>query len=715
MAALQKIRSKGALLLIVVGLALFAFIAEEFVRSLSTSKNESRQRVGEVCGKSIDIQEFNQLVEEYTDVIKFTNGLENLTEEQAQSVRDQVWQNFVQNAVLENECEELGLTVTDAEMQEIIKSGNSPLLQQTPFTNQQGGFDQAALNQFLTNYKVMQSQPSQNPDAYAYYTQIYNYWLFIEKNLRQQTLAAKYQVLLNNSFISNPVSAKAAFNATHNKKDVLVAALPFTSINDADITVEEADLKAKYEEYKPAFVMDEATRDIKYIDVNIVASQADRDQIHGEMLEAAASLNAGGADIANIVRKSGSSVSYSTLPIRKESLPSDIAGRLDSMVVGAQVGPYVNAGDNTENIIRLMATTTVPDSVQFCQIGVAGEDAAAQQKADSIMKALQSEPFDSVASHLGQNGAANWLTSAQFEGSVIDENNRKYISAVLSQTTGTTQQVKVGGNIIIVKVMDRRNFVQKYDVAVIKRSIDFSNETFNKIYNDFSQFVAANRTLEEIEANAATAGYMVQTRQSMYASEHNVAGVSGTREAMRWAFNEDTEVGSVSDIYTCGNNDHLLVLAVTEVNDGKYRTLESVKTFLESEVKNDKKATILKEKMATCTSVAEVAKIQGAVQDTVRQSTFAYPASVMAIGASEPALSGAIAKTEKGNFVQGVKGNSGVYAFQVLNAEKAPEMNDTDKEVAASQLVSQQMRAASRFMGDLFQKAKITDNRYLFY
>ena len=151
MAALQKIRSKGAILLLVVGLAVFAFIAEEVVRALSSSRTESRQSVGEVYGKSINIQEFNDLVDEYTSVVKFSSGLENLNEEQTQSIRDQVWQTYVQNQLLQHEAEELGLTVTDAEVQDIINNGQSPLLAQTPFSNPQtGAFDVQTLNQFLT-------------------------------------------------------------------------------------------------------------------------------------------------------------------------------------------------------------------------------------------------------------------------------------------------------------------------------------------------------------------------------------------------------------------------------------------------------------------------------------------------------------------------------------------------------------------------------------
>ena len=138
MATLQKIRSKGKFLIAVVGLALFAFIAEEFVRSLSYSQSESRQRIGKVNGESINIQEFNQEVDEYVNVVKFSNGLTSLTDDQMSMLRDQVWQTMVNNKIIEHEAEKLGLVVTDAELQDIISKGSSPMLAQTPFRTQQG-------------------------------------------------------------------------------------------------------------------------------------------------------------------------------------------------------------------------------------------------------------------------------------------------------------------------------------------------------------------------------------------------------------------------------------------------------------------------------------------------------------------------------------------------------------------------------------------------
>ncbi len=717
MATLQKIRSRGALLILFVGLALFAFIAEEAVRSISSSRAESHQQVGEVNGNSINITEFNDLVEEYTDVVKFSSGTENLTEEQMQQIRDQVWNTFVQNQLLEKEASELGITVTDAEMQEIIKNGQNPLLTQTPFRNQQtGAFDVEALNQFLNQYKTVKEQPGQPAEAIAYYTQLYNYWKFIEKNIRQQTLANKYQSLLTHLFIANPTAIENNIKASKDEKDILIAAMPYSAVKE-EVKAEDSEIEAKYKEMLEAFRIDEPTRDIKYIDVAITASKADREQINAELNEAAQQLQAADADYANIIRKSGSTIAYSELPVRRSALPSDIAREVDSLAVGAQKGPFLNAGDNTQNVVRLIAKTTLPDSVQVCQIGVSGIDAAAQKTADSIVTALNAgAPFDSIARKYNQAGAEQWITTAMYENTTIDENSKKFINAIFTQAAGSLQQVKLSSGIAIVKVLDRRNPVEKYQVAIIKRPLDFSNDTFNKTYNDFSQFVASNKTAEEIEANAMKAGYMVQERKSIFSSEHNIAGLSGTRDAFRWIFNDDTKIGEISELYTCGNNDHLLVVILTAKNDSKYRSLASVKEYIETEVINDKKAGKIIEQMNACNDLAAVKKLAGVQTDTIHHITFNAPAFIPTTGSSEPAISGAVAKTAKGGFVKGVKGNAGVFAFQVLSENKSTaKIDDAAKQTAKSQLANQALRASSRYMQELFQKANVVDNRYIFY
>ena len=147
MATLQNIRSKGPLLVIVIGLALFAFIAGDAWKVLQPHQS---QDVGEVNGESISAQDFQALVEEYTEVIKFSSGNSALSDEQTNQIKDEVWRTYVNNKLIEKEAKKLGLVVSKAEIQAIINAGVHPMLQQTPFRNPQtGAFDKDMLKKFL--------------------------------------------------------------------------------------------------------------------------------------------------------------------------------------------------------------------------------------------------------------------------------------------------------------------------------------------------------------------------------------------------------------------------------------------------------------------------------------------------------------------------------------------------------------------------------------
>lgn len=717
MATLQKIRNRGKILIFTVGLALFAFIAEEFVRSLSYTQTERHQRVGKIYGDKINVQEFNSQVEEYTDVVKFTQGVNTLSDDQLSMMRDQVWQTLVSDKLMEHECEKLGITVTDAEMQDIINNGRNQLLAQTPFRTQQGTFDVNALKQFLNQYNEVMTNPQISSEIKEQYQQMNNYWKFIEKTIRRQTLTNKYQSLLNGLMVSNPVAAQASFEGRTNESDIYMVALPFSSIKDDDVKVEDSELKAKYEELKELFLADQETRDIKYIDINVTASEEDKANLQKEM-EGYAQALAEGADPAKTVREAASQVPYSVLPVSAKALPHDIAEKLDSLSVGDQVGPFVHEHDNTINIVRLIAKVNLPDSVEVRQIAAPGNDMAAIEKtADSIMNALAAGAnFDTIAKKYDQPATKTWITSNQYEGQAIDENNRKFLGTITTAAVGSYNKIVLDGQgVIVAQVTDRRNIIAKYDAAVIKRAIDFSKDTYGKAYNDFSSFLAGNPKAEDIEANAAQAGYNVQTRENMSNTEHNVANVRSTREALRWIFNEDTKVGDVSPLYECGENDHLLVIMLTGIHKKGYLAWddEQIRTFLTGEVMKDKKAALLAEKMKSAKSVADVAKIEGAVTDTISHITFASNAFVSKIGASEPALSGSVSKAKKGEFKSGIKGKAAVYAYQVLNQKKTESKYDQKEE--EQKLQQNIARNISSFTNELLKKANISDKRYIFF
>lgn len=716
MATLQKIRNKGPLLMIVVGLALFAFIAEEFFRSIQSANSESKQRVGEVYGKSLSVHEFQNLVDEYSQVVKFTSGVNSLNDDQLTQVRDQVWNTYVNNRLIEHEAEKLGLTVTDEEVQEIINTGASQMLAQTPFRNEQTGrFDANLLKNFLSDYESMKNNATQMPAEYVeYYESLYKYWQFVEKSLRQEALANKYQILLAKSILSNPVAAKASFEDRINESDILLAAVPYTSIADSLVEVKESDLKAKYDEMKEAFKQTEESRAIKYIRVQVNASAADHDALMKEMNEYAEQLKSG-ENIAKVVRQSGSIVNYSELPLRKRAIPGDIALQIDTMAIGTQKGPYYNAGDRSLNIVKLLGKVSAPDSIEYRQIQVVGADLDVIKKtADSIITALNAgTPFDSIAKKYGQTGAKMWLTSANYEGADMNADNLKYLKAILNGETGKIQNVALSQANIILQVTDKRAMTTKYDIAIIKRGVEFSRDTYAKAYNDFSQFLAANTTIEEIEKNAPQAGYLVLSNDNQFSYEHNVAGVANTREALRWIFNEDTDINSISPLYECGNNDQMLVVMLTGIHKAGYRSLDEVKEYLQAEVIKDKKAEKIKGETANWKSINDAKQYATAVVDTVKHVNFSNAAYITATGASEPIVSAAASKAQQNQFVNGVQGNAGVYALQVLAKNKRAEtFNEANEE---AQLNNNNLRAISRFVAELYEKADVKDNRYLFF
>ena len=713
MAALGKIRSKGAFLMGIIGLGLFAFIAEEAFRSCESTRNNARQQVGEVLGEKINVNEFQKLVDEYTEVIKMQQGAEALNDEQLNQVKDMVWNTFVQTKIVEHEAKQLGLRVTDAELQNVLKAGTNPMLLQTPFVNQQTGrFDANALQKFLAEYDT---QRSANPQMAQQYETIYKYWTFIEKTLRQQLLAQKYQSLLAHCLLSNPVEAKMAFKEENNESNIQLAAFPYSSIQDDKVQITESDLKAKYDELKPRFQQYVESRDIKYVDFQVTPSAADKNALQKEFAGYAKDL-ASAEDPSAVVRKSSSLVNYLGIPVGKTAFPSDIAAKFDSMAVGHTSGIIENTMDNTLNVIRLIAKQQLPDSIEYSQIQVGGASAdVAHKSADSIYAALKAgADFEAVAKKYGQTGQKAWMTTQQYQNAPsMDNDTKNYITSLNMMAVNETKNIVLPQGNIIVQVLSRKAMTDKYIAAVIKKNIVFSNETYSKAYNKFSSFVSANQTGDDIIKNAAKSGYRVQEANDITTAQHYLANIHGTRDALKWLF--EAKQGAVSQMYTCGDNDHLLVAVLTKIHPVGYRSLDDsqVKEMVKAEVMKDKKAEMLMSKLNGVSTLA-AAKAKGAKVADVNQVTFAAPVFVTLTGASEPALSGAVYATAKGKFsTKAVKGNAGVYMFQVTNKTMRP--GKFDDKTMEQKLRQKTMQYAGNFMNELYINAKVVDNRYLFF
>ncbi len=730
MAALGTIRKRGALLVGVLGLALFAFIAEEFFRSLETTSNIDKNQVGQVYGEKLSIQDFQAMVEEQSEITKIQLQMQgqdgNLTDQQTEQIREQVWQQYVQKQIIAHECDKLGLFVTDGEVQEALRTGNAQSLQMLAgiFRSQTGGFDLAQLQDFLKNYNktIAQAQQAQNAEAVEQIQMVKKLWEYTDKQLRDELLASKYQMLFAMGFTSNPIAAKASFNDRTVQKNAEVAALPYSIINDKDIKVTDDELKAAYNDFKENFYSPAETRDLKLIDVNVTASATDRAELMKKVQDFQQQLQSG-SDVANVVRSSNSAVAYSNIPMSKQAFQrmSDVSSALDSMAVGSVKPTYYNAQDNTINTIKLIGKEQAPDSILYRQIAATAADADARKaQADSILKALNAgASFADLAKKYGQRSDSVWVTASQIEQFGMNDDEAAYITQLYHIGSNSAQVISNDQGAAVVQVLDRRKMETKYNVAVVKCPLNFSKKTYENELSRLNRFLAQNKDVASIEKNAAKNGYMVSDvpgyspMQNLIAS--NIGG-SGAKDCARWIFDE-AKAGDVSKLYECGRNgDHLLVVAVTATNDKGYLPWDNkdVKEFLTAAVRQQKKAEKALAMAKGVKTTADMQKVKGAVMATLTNQTMASYANVTGVNVPEPKLSGAIAKTKVNQNTALVQGAGAIYVAKVTGESKTADKFDAATEMAQLSQQDGQRAFRSVFSYLYTHKAKIVDHRYEF-
>lgn len=716
MAALQKIRSKGVLLVSIIALALFLFVAGDLFRGLESLFHSNSQQIGEVNGESVSVQDYQKMVDDMQNYYEIATQKSSFNEDELNRIKDEAWQSYVQSQLIAKECEELGIAVSESEISEVIKSGYSQMLQVPVFMNQQTQrYDFSMVNAFLTEYQKMKKAGSQIPDAYE---KIYKYYLFVQRQIHDQLLTQKYQVLLSQSFLSNPIEAKMAFEGRSEEAEIVLASIPAASVKDSEVNVTDEDIKSKYDEDKEQYKQYVETRDLKIVDVAVTASEADKAAALKDMQEAESKLAAASnnASAGNVVRQASSLVQYADIYKTKNAYPSMIASALDSMAVGSVAHSQYDPMTNSFYTFKLLGKENQPDSVLFRQIAVIGKDEAdISKKADSIMAAISNGAnFKDIAKKYNQPGDSAWIASTQFENASLDANNAAFVSTLFSMNAGSSKKLTLeNGGTAILQVLKTANNVSKYNVAAVVKELKFSDETYNNEYNKFSTFVAENKTLQQIEANAPKSGYVVRPIDDITTASHNIANIHATREALKWAFDE-AKVGDVSQLYECGSNDHLLLVALTGINKEGYRPVEKVKEFIKDELMTEKKVEKVYETVKNIKNMADATKAKNAVVDTIKHVTFAAPTFVAATTSSEPIIGAVSAKTAKGSFAGPVKGNNGVYMLQVISKNKSAEKFDKQAEQNSAAQTNFSM-ASNAIINSLYLKANVKDCRYKFF
>ncbi|MBQ7946729.1 MAG: SurA N-terminal domain-containing protein [Bacteroidaceae bacterium] len=707
MATLQKLRNMGPLLVIFVGLALFAFIAGDAWRLFQSHTVD--QNVGSVNGEKLSAMDFQKMYEEYTNAVKFARGTNALTEDEMNQVKDEVWSTYISNQILSAEAEKAGLTVTATELQAIVNAGSDPLLAQTPFRNEKGVFDKDILNNFLTQY----DNNKENPEFLEQYKPVYDYWKFIEKTIMLNALTGKYQALVQNSFIGNPIVAKSNYEANSNTYDIEVVAYPYSAVKGDDCVATESEIEKLYNQKKENYKQPYESRSIKYASYRVTPSPADREELRAELSEYADSLKAGDTDYASIVRLASSEVTYSDQPWQKSAFPEEVQARLDSVAVNSVTGPIYSQSDDSYTVFKLLSKSTLPDSVKYDLLVVSAENIEKTNAlADSLLGALKGGAnFAEVSKKYNQeNNEGMWFTSAQYEGMPVASNSLIDKLVEGKKCGYEVVDIENANSKAIVRITESKNPVEKYHAVVIKRANEFSKDTYNDAYNKFSQFVANCKDAADMEAKADEFGFRVMTQNNIHTGTHKVANIAGTRDALRWIF--EAAEGDISPLYECGENDYLLVAAVTAVNEKGYAPLENLRHMLGYEIANDKKAKKIMAEIKGKT-MEQIKGMENVKSCETKRISFSAPAYISATASNEPAISAIAGKLNIGQESAPIKGNNGVYVIKlVAKNAKGGEFNAKSEEDVIKTMGA---RNSNNIFGELIQNAEIEDNRYRFF
>ncbi|MDR1258875.1 MAG: SurA N-terminal domain-containing protein [Tannerellaceae bacterium] len=711
MATLEKIRSKAGLLVIVVGLALFAFIIGDFLNSGSTYFKQHQEKIADVNGTTITIQEYQKRIEDMTDVYKMQTGLNNLQEEDMTRIRQSIFDSMVHEIVLNGELDELGMSVSPEELFDMVQGENisTALLQNQMFHNPEtGAFDKTFFLNFLK--QIDDDFIATSPQEYqAQLLQYKKLWIFWEKNIKMQRMEQKYTALLGKTIAANTLDAKDAFNAAAESADIVYAMQSYSTIPDSVINVGKAEVEKLYNQRKELYKQPEA-KVIKYIDVDIVPSQEDFDMASSQIEQLREEL-AASDDVRDLVNDN-SEVPYINAFFSEAGLDPEQKQFVTTAAVGDVYGPIFENVNNKYRMFKLVDKTSAPDSVRLHIIMLQPTETA---KADSLMDVLsKGGDFAELAlthsvdqSSSANGGEVGWITEAAAL-SALDEDFKTELFAARLNEVSIFKSTQV---VMLFKVTEKTASVNKYKIADIDITVTPSSKTYSNLYNALNQYISNNQDVDKLDATAQEAGYNLLSNVSVTASDQILGSIPQSRQVIRWAFEHSR--GDISEIFDCDNKHFVIAAHQGTVREG-YRSLASVEPVLKSELVAEKKGKQIAEdlKARNLTSLDAYAQAMGATVDSVRFVSF-NTARITGIGL-EPKLNAMISLTGTGSLSEPVIGNNGVYVFQVVNKETNDREYDEAVEIRDIES-SYPYRYGYMAVQSLVNHAKITDNRIRFY
>lgn len=717
MATLERIRRRGVFLVVVVGLAMFAFIIGDFLNSSQTYFGQAKQKVAVIDGKTLKYPEFQNAIDQLTVVYKIETG-QTGNDEMNEQIREQVWTNFLNSTLIGEQAAKLGLTVPKEELNDLtIGQHISPIITgRRVFVDPQTGvFSKQALLNFLTGLnQALQKNDPQHAEEIKQYEQYWDFWITMVK---ENTMQQKYVTLLSKTITSNALDAKYSFDRNETSVDMTYTMQPYYSIPDASVTVTESEIKTLYNKQKERYRQD-ANNDFKYVLIPIKPSQADFATVSQKIDRLKANFTSA-SDVASIVNNNSDS-KYINVPLTKNDIPPYLQDFAFNGNAGDVFGPTLE--NDTYVMAKIVeAKVMEPDSINIRHIFVAAQtDTATTILADSIQNAIKggadfavlAKKYSRIQQTAANGGEIGWVREPNLLQMGFNQNlASKIFKAGLKEIIVD----KEPQGIQLIQVTEQKNMIPKVKVGVVSIKVIPSDATREQYYNQAKQFAASATSLSNFDATAKTQGLIVHPATQVDPNAPQIGMIKNSRSVVRWV--NDNKIGTVSDVLECGTqNDQLIVAVITAKRDKGYRSLEDVTPDLKAQLITDKKAEMMIKNITSAMTRAQTLPALAATlnlkMDTATNVNF-YSNGGGSL-TNEPMIIGAATASQANKLSAPLQGKMGVYVFSISNIQQKKDPFILQNE--ETMLDSRQNYMLPYIMFQVLkEKADIQDNRAKFF
>ena len=705
MAVIGKIRKHSTFLVIVIGVALAAFVLGDFAKGGGGSRDVN---VGVVDGEDITIMDFNSEAEKNIEATMQQQQKDRLSYDEIFSVKEQTWNEMVRKIIMQKEYDNLGLMVTSSELAELIQGPNPhDLIKQyfsDPTTKQ---YNRSYVINYLSQLESMDNQAKQQ-------------WIRFEKYIKDDQLSKKFNNLITKGYYIPKAIAALEYGEKSDKADIDYFAVKYNSIGDSLVSPTEDDYADYYERNKEQY-KDQASREIEYVVFNINPSEKDIAAARKEIYEVAEAFKTT-VDVPRFV-KINSDNAYDSSWYTQGTIPPQIDSLMFNSPVGTVSEPYQL--NDAFHVARLMKVEHRPDSLMATHILIAFQGAynadpeikrtreEAVELSDSLLNVLKKSPkklgdlakeYSNDPSVQTNNGDLGWFK----DGQMVPTFNE----AVVNNKVGSFTLVESPFGYHIIKVTGKKEPVEKVKVAIIDQEILASDETNQNTFAMANKVATECRTKQEFDTYVADNKLNKRSMPSLRQMSNRIPGLSNPRNMIQWAYNKNTNVGDVSTVFELDNS--FVVAVLTNKKEEGYPSLESVKNLIERKVYNELKGNYIVKEMGKYNNDLNTIKTKMDVTDKNVNSLFFttrnLPGFVM-----ENKVIGTVFGSENGSVTKPIIGDGAVFIVKINSIVKASETKNysstIDETIAsfASRVNQNQPYIA------LKESLNVVDNRISFY